>query len=409
VGLITEAQLTFGGGALTINGDVIKSSGIDIGGGTFTIDGNLLQTGGTMNINGGTLNVSGNYRIQSRSVDSHGAVTYGNSSGGLRMSQSSDRVIVSGDFFMQSSATPTYSSNVFSAGIMEIGGNFTQLNGNASNFNASGLHRIIFNGTGQQNISFASTSSGFNSLVISNRTGPITFTARTNVRERISQPGGADVQNRPNVFLNNRLAFEDKGSLNVDINRHVNNALNVIPTWRDYEAFRSGTPLNCGRCDTNPCSCPDKPDPCSCGICVICDPCVSCGGICGQVCTHPNCSRTVPACGVCATCKDERCVCDKADCGICNEGGKWFALGDVDGNDAVNIFDALEILKFIIGMNSTISHGNIQDGALRAARISPTALTEGGKPNIFCALEILKFIIGMTSEVDGIHISGKPT
>jgi hypothetical protein len=170
VPIVSEAQPTTISSNLTLTQNMtipvgLRHTGgtINLNGFTLRVNGDLIQSGGTMNINGGTLNVSGNYRIQSRSVDSHGAVTYGNSSGGLRMSQSSDRVIVSGDFFTQSSWGLT-NPNVFSAGIMEIGGNFTQLNGSNTNFNATGVHRIIFNGTGQQNISFASTSSGFNGV-----------------------------------------------------------------------------------------------------------------------------------------------------------------------------------------------------------------------------------------------------
>jgi hypothetical protein len=101
--------------------------------------------------------------------------------------------------------------------------------------------------------------------------------------------------------------------------------------------------------------------------------------------------------------------CGRADCDFCSNDGKWFALGDVNGSGGVDIFDALEILKFIVGMNSTINHGDIQAGARRAARISSTALAQNGNPNIFCALEILKFIVGMDSRVDNVHINGTPS
>jgi hypothetical protein len=104
------------------------------------------------------------------------------------------------------------------------------------------------------------------------------------------------------------------------------------------------------------------------------------------------------------------CDCDKASCDICNEDGTYFALGDVDGNGLVNIFDALEVLKSIVGMNSTINHGDKQVGARHAALIVPPS---GGvprvNPNIFDALEILKFIVGMNTPVDAIHINGRPT
>jgi hypothetical protein len=61
------------------------------------------------------------------------------------------------------------------------------------------------------------------------------------------------------------------------------------------------------------------------------------------------------------------------------------------GNEPVTVFEALEILKYIAGMESIIDEGNV---AFYAARI-----TGGDTPNIFDALEILKKLAGMESLV----------
>ena len=67
-----------------------------------------------------------------------------------------------------------------------------------------------------------------------------------------------------------------------------------------------------------------------------------------------------------------------------------FTLGDVDGNGVVAIADALEILKYLAGMNSVVNQNNTT--AWNAARI-----TGGATPAIGDVLEILKKLAGMTS------------
>ncbi|MCL2036036.1 MAG: CAP domain-containing protein [Oscillospiraceae bacterium] len=62
--------------------------------------------------------------------------------------------------------------------------------------------------------------------------------------------------------------------------------------------------------------------------------------------------------------------------------------GDIDGNDKVTISDALEILKYLAGMESMISPQNPSVWA--AARV-----TGGNHPVIADVLEILKYLAGM--------------
>jgi hypothetical protein len=67
----------------------------------------------------------------------------------------------------------------------------------------------------------------------------------------------------------------------------------------------------------------------------------------------------------------------------------------VAGDDrAVNINDALEILKMLAGMNTVVIESNTR--AWNAAQITPASIT-ANQPNILDALEILKFLAGMDS------------
>ena len=97
------------------------------------------------------------------------------------------------------------------------------------------------------------------------------------------------------------------------------------------------------------------------------------------------------------------CTCDKAVCTNCSEDGKWFALGDVDGDGKITSADALEILKFMVKLPNAMNTGDNKEGAARAARI----VNPSTDPTSADALEILKHMVRLTSRVDGIHINGK--
>jgi hypothetical protein len=84
-----------------------------------------------------------------------------------------------------------------------------------------------------------------------------------------------------------------------------------------------------------------------------------------------------------------------AICKICTSGNPS-RKGRVLGKAEPDIFDALEIVKFIVGMDNALDKcGN----ALFAALITPTRPVPN-VPTIFDALEIVKFIVGMDSEID---------
>ena len=62
-------------------------------------------------------------------------------------------------------------------------------------------------------------------------------------------------------------------------------------------------------------------------------------------------------------------------------------LGYVRGNETIEISDALEVLKYIVGLESVIANC---ENAFNAARI-----TGGDMPTIKDVLEILKYIVGI--------------
>ena len=92
--------------------------------------------------------------FRSRTENEDGTYKYGYSTGFLTMTDESDRVIVNGDFVTDSSVNH---SEKLTAGVMTIGGNFTQLNSNNGryNFAANGNHKVVFKSNAEHNISFA--------------------------------------------------------------------------------------------------------------------------------------------------------------------------------------------------------------------------------------------------------------
>lgn len=152
----TFEDLYLSGGILNLNGHTLKVSG------------NLYQTGGIVKINGGTLEVEGDYRLQGQYENENGETEYAGTTGCLQMESDKDLVKIHGSFYNQSETAYAKYENIFSAGVMEIGGDFYQ---NSSywtyddNFNATGSHKVILNGEGIQNIIFATSSaSHFNIL-----------------------------------------------------------------------------------------------------------------------------------------------------------------------------------------------------------------------------------------------------
>ena len=149
-------SMNLNGNTLTVERDTtIRSGNVDIQGGTFKITGNLVQESGVMKPNGGKLEVGGDYRIQKYSEKSKG---YTESDGALYMSGEKDNVTVGGDFYTQSSGG--LSANQLYGGTMMLKGNFTQLKGNASNFQARGT-KIVFAGNDLQEVYIETPSSSY--------------------------------------------------------------------------------------------------------------------------------------------------------------------------------------------------------------------------------------------------------
>jgi hypothetical protein len=133
---------------------------------------------------------------------------------------------------------------------------------------------------------------------------------------------------------------------------------------------------------------------------------VSFGLASGEVIESISVTFTVIQLPFCAT---TPCSCDTREyCRVCGElapgcrgGGQdeviltEFFKGDVDGDGVITIGDALEILKYLAGLESTITG---PDAALaqNAAMISPEAV----EVTISDALEVLKYLAELPSELD---------
>ncbi len=142
----------------TIDGDLNLSRGtLDLNGHKLTVTGNLIQSGGSVLVNGGELDVRGDYRVQALNGGN-----YTTSPGTLTMKNDSDTVKVGGDFIMQSTRSH---SKLLSAGTLEIGGDLTQLSGGAgSNFNTTGTHTVVLNGSDKQPVSIANSDKNYSHI-----------------------------------------------------------------------------------------------------------------------------------------------------------------------------------------------------------------------------------------------------
>ena len=205
---------------ITVNGDLSLSNGtagraIDllIGTGTVAVTGSLIQSGGANvifsasgNLNIGTdyLYSSGTFTPGAGTVQYNGtdaqsvaALTYNhltiNKTGGIALVNSSSAIsgnlnITAGEFNTDGAMTITGNTTISSGAIFEadavslnIGGNWN----NSGTFNA-GTGTVIFDGTGNQNIS----STPFNNLTINKLTGVALLTGNSTVNNNISLLAG---------------------------------------------------------------------------------------------------------------------------------------------------------------------------------------------------------------------------
>jgi hypothetical protein len=143
----------------------LRNSTINLNGYTLTIEGDFLQSGGTMDINGGKLVVRGNYNISTADSINVNAL--------LIMDNETDYVQVDGNFKMMSYIGH---NGYLTAGVLEVKGDFEQRvghNGGSNNFYATGTHKVLLSGFGEQHVRFDSpTSSKFAILEITNLSIP---------------------------------------------------------------------------------------------------------------------------------------------------------------------------------------------------------------------------------------------
>ncbi len=187
----------------TVEGDLFLARGtLDLNGNKLTVTGNLIHSGGTILVNGGTLEVQGDYRIQAKS-----GTNYVASSGILNMTNEADTVKVLGDFIMQSTASH---SGKLTAGTLEIGGDLTQLYANYYNFDTSGTHTIVLNGTEMQTVDIDSYSnSKINNLKITNTSSEgVTIDSYIYVTGTLYNTE-TPVSNGANIYMLNTSTFAD--------------------------------------------------------------------------------------------------------------------------------------------------------------------------------------------------------
>ena len=146
---LTAGTLILDKKALVLKGTLIQSGGtLDLNGATLTLNGNFYQSGGAIQIGKGQLIVNGDYHLQKQRAD--GSYTYG--SGRLSMINSEDKVVVTGDFIVDSSTRSSLSQ-----GILEVRGNFTQKSSyryGTTNFYSYQRHLVLLSGNKKQLVSF---------------------------------------------------------------------------------------------------------------------------------------------------------------------------------------------------------------------------------------------------------------
>jgi len=174
---------------------------LNLNGHTLTVEGDFIHSDGNLNVNGVKLIVKGDYRIQKKTTTGY---TYCTSR--VRMDNEADYILVEGSFIMDSKVPHDGGTEIFSAGTLEIRGDFIQKSSYTGsydywsyyNFQTSGTHKVVFSGTGSQTISFedaGSATSHFNELLLTTNTLK-TFTTKVAVTKLFNH------QRKPFILTN---------------------------------------------------------------------------------------------------------------------------------------------------------------------------------------------------------------
>ncbi len=168
----------------TIEGDLIITGGnVSLNGYTLTVGGDVIFSAGNMYICGGKLDIAGNFSMGSKGEMVNSITRYATSTAFLVMNNSTDVVIVGGDYEVCSA----YGS-LLTDGTMYIGGDFAQYGtyyvdtfvryASAYSFNASENHKVVFSNDATHSIFFDSTYSGFGKVDFGNGNIEIVNTIR---------------------------------------------------------------------------------------------------------------------------------------------------------------------------------------------------------------------------------------
>ena len=163
---VQYGNLDINGKTFKVRANVEQHGNVNVNGGTFNVVKNYRHTDGCLDLNNGTVKVGGSYSLAAINTDSDGNTIYDSSYGTLKMNDSNDYFCVGGSFLTKSYWGSGNNNNDITDGILEISGDFTQLNGGGSNFKAVGNHITVFKGTNEHNIYFSDKGSFFNILIV---------------------------------------------------------------------------------------------------------------------------------------------------------------------------------------------------------------------------------------------------
>lgn len=208
----TVGNLYINGGTLNLNEQ------------TLHVNGDVILSDGTFMINGGTVDIGGDLRIQRRVIDSSGNTSYYSSYGCLNMTNENDYVMVGGNFITNSYCSH---SGYLTNGTLEVKGDFTQISGNDSNFNASGNHKTILSGDKFQTVAGNSTNLHFATLELQNF-------SEEGVHFNQAISADSFIQNGCNV------SFENSGVLGwkLEADEEFNGDLNLIGDTLDLNGHK---------------------------------------------------------------------------------------------------------------------------------------------------------------------------
>ena len=216
---------TFSGGAPSLPATLTTNATFSGGGviaNGFTLTGNLsVAAGGKLVMNGQTVTASGNL-----------TVTISNTAGdGLIMTDGADVLIVNGDatFTHVNDNDAATSEGNFTAGVLNVRGNFTQTNGGAVGgsplqFFASTGTRVVFDGSSAQTVDFGNPGASFSrfqDVDIDNTVG-VDFTSDIYVTGQLTL-GAGGILNQVgtlNLFYTAEMPIIAAGTYNVS-NTHV--------------------------------------------------------------------------------------------------------------------------------------------------------------------------------------------